>query len=152
MTRRVGVSLTRGVIRKRWHRCSLPNSLLVGACPHLRRGVSAGGHEATQSCSTSPPSGNQVDGSPLDNGKPMQNIIELTMFCIMIEEKSPRISCPEYMKDLDKYVKRLTRQCQRQIHDISKFLKFEKSPILRKIIDFFENLTFSRLEGEIRNV
>ena len=64
--------------------------------------------------STSPPCGNLVDGLPHDchtetvakpdrlgpaqNGKPMQNIIELTMFCITIEEKSPRISCPEYIE------------------------------------------------------
>ena len=65
--------------------------------------------------STSPPCGNLVDGLPHDchtetvakpgrlgpaqNGKPMQNFIELTMFCIMIEEKSPRISCPEQIED-----------------------------------------------------
>ena len=59
----------------------------------------------------SPPCGNLVDGLPRDchtktvakpdrlgpahNDEPMQNIIELIMFCITIEEKSLRISCPE---------------------------------------------------------
>ena len=72
--------------------------------------------------STSPPCGNLVDGLPHDchtetmakpgrlgpaqNGELMENFIELTMFCIMIEEKSPRISCPEYIEDLDKCDKR----------------------------------------------
>ena len=66
--------------------------------------------------STSPPCGNLVDGLPHDchntetvaklgrlgpaqNDEPMQNIIELTMFCITIEEKRSRISCAEYCED-----------------------------------------------------
>ena len=68
------------------------------------------------------PGGNPVDGlpparhtetvaqpgrlGPAQNGEPMQNFIELTMFCIAIEKKSHSISCPEYIEDLDKYVKR----------------------------------------------
>ena len=56
---------------------------------------------------------------PAENGEPMENFIELTMFYIMIEEKSPRISCPEYIDDLDKCDKMLTRQCQRGIHRVS---------------------------------
>ena len=39
------------------------------------------------------------------NDEPMHIFIEVTMFCIMIEEKSPRISCPEYIEDLDKCIK-----------------------------------------------
>ena len=65
--------------------------------------------------STSPPCGNSVDGLPHDcpmetvakparlrpaqKGKLMHFFIELTMFCIMIEEKALRISCPEYIDD-----------------------------------------------------
>ena len=75
----------------------------------------------SQRHSTSPPCGNQVDGLPHDvhtetvakpgrlgpaqKGKLMHFFIELTMFCIMIEYKSPRISCPEYIEDLDKCIK-----------------------------------------------
>ena len=72
--------------------------------------------------STSPPCGNLVDGlphachtetiaklarlGPAKNGATLENFIELTMFYIMIEEKIPRISCPEYIEDLDKCAKR----------------------------------------------
>ena len=86
--------------------------------------------------STSPPCGNLVDGLPHDchntetvakpgrlgpaqNGKPMRNFIELTMFCIISEEKSSRIFCPEYIGDLDKCIKMYKRHCHGQIYDIS---------------------------------
>ena len=67
--------------------------------------------------STSPPCGNLVDGLPHDchtetvakpgrlgpaqNDEPMQNFVELTLFCIIPEKKSHKISCPEYIEDLD---------------------------------------------------
>ena len=85
--------------------------------------------------STSPPCGNLVDGLPHDchtetiaklarlgpaqNGKLIDFFVELAMFCIIFEKKSPRISCPEYIEDLDKCGKMATRQCQRQIHRVS---------------------------------
>ena len=72
--------------------------------------------------STSPPCGNLVDGLPHDchtermakpgrlgpaqKGKLMHFLIELTMFCIMIEEKTLRKSCPECVQDLDKCIQR----------------------------------------------
>ena len=49
-----------------WHGHSLPDSLLVGIVVEFRPGASRRWKEATRSYSTSPPSGNQVDGSPLD--------------------------------------------------------------------------------------
>ena len=77
-----------------------------------------------RSCSTSYPSGNQVDGSPLvaiitrsagsspleevaqparpraaQNDEPTQNFIELSMFCIMDNIKSLRISFRAYIED-----------------------------------------------------
>ena len=68
--------------------------------------------------STSPPCGNLVDGLPHDchtetvakpgrlgpaqNGKLMEFFIEFTLFCIISLVKSHRISCPEYIEDLDK--------------------------------------------------
>ena len=71
--------------------------------------------------STSPPCGNLVDGLPHDcntetiaklarlgpakNGTTLKIFIELTTFCIMINDKTPRISCPEYIEDLDKCIK-----------------------------------------------
>ena len=71
--------------------------------------------------STSPPCGNLVECLPHDchtetiaklarlgpakNGATSGNFIELTMFCIMIGDKSSRISCPEYIEDLDKCIK-----------------------------------------------
>ena len=71
--------------------------------------------------STSPSCGNLVDGLPHDchtetmtkpgslgpaqNGEAMENFIELTMICIMFEEKSHRISCPEYIEYLDTCLK-----------------------------------------------
>ena len=89
------------------------------------------------------PGGNQVDGlpparhtetvakpgrlGPAQNDEPMQNFIELTMFCIIFWEKSPRISCPEYIKDLDKCDKMWKWQCQGQIHDIPKIFDFRKN-------------------------
>ena len=92
--------------------------------------------------STSPPCGNLVDGLPHDchtetiaklarlgpakNDATSENFIELTMFCILIEEKSPRISCPEYIEDLDKCVKMTTRQCHGLIYDISAFGEISK--------------------------
>ena len=73
--------------------------------------------------STSPPCGNLVDGLPHDchtetvakpgrlgpaqKGKLMDFFNELSMFCIIFEKKSHRISCPEYIEDLDKCIKRL---------------------------------------------
>ena len=70
--------------------------------------------------STSPPCGNLVDGLPHDchtetvakparlgpaeNDETLENFIELLIFCIMIDKKMPRISCPEYIEDLDKCV------------------------------------------------
>ena len=39
---------------------------------------------------------------PAQNDEPMHFFIELTMFCMMIEEKTHRISCPEYIEDLDR--------------------------------------------------
>ena len=42
---------------------------------------------------------------PAQNGEPMQNFVELIMFCIIIEQKSARISCPECIGDSDKYIK-----------------------------------------------
>ena len=36
---------------------------------------------------------------PAQNGELMQNFIEWTMFCMMIEEKSPRICCSEHIED-----------------------------------------------------
>ena len=66
--------------------------------------------------STSPPCGNLVDGLPHDchntetvakpgrlgpaqNDEPMHFLIELTIFCMTIEEESPRICCPEHIED-----------------------------------------------------
>ena len=37
----------------------------------------------------------------------------------MIDTKSHRISCPEYIEDLDKCIKIKKRQCQRQIHRVA---------------------------------
>ena len=56
---------------------------------------------------------------PAQNDKPMRNFIELTMFCIISEDKSSRISCPEYIVDLDKCIKTYKRRCHGQIYDIS---------------------------------
>ena len=71
--------------------------------------------------STSPPCGNLVDGLPHDfhtetiaklarlgpakNGTTLENFIELTTFCSMIDRNAPRVSCPEYIEDLDKCIK-----------------------------------------------
>jgi hypothetical protein len=71
-----------------------------------------------EECSTSPSCGNLVDGLPHDchtetvakpgrlglaqNGKLMENFIELTSFCIITLVIAHRISCPEYIEDLDK--------------------------------------------------
>ena len=71
--------------------------------------------------STSPPCGNLVDGLPHDchtetiaklarlgpakNGATLENFIELTMFCSMIDMKTHRISCPECFEDLDRCIK-----------------------------------------------
>ena len=71
--------------------------------------------------STSPSGGNQVDGLPpassrestaklarlgsAKNGTTLENFIYLTMFCSMNLIKVPRISCPEYIKELDKCIK-----------------------------------------------
>ena len=70
--------------------------------------------------STSPPCGNLVDGLPHDfhtetvakpdrlepaqNGENVENFSELSMFCIVIDNETPRISCPEYIEDLDKRI------------------------------------------------
>ena len=78
---------------------------------------------------------------PAKNGTTLKKIIELTTFCIMIKEKSPRISCPEYIEDLDKCIKMQKRQCHEQIHDISKFWK------IRKKENFQENLGKYKEEG-----
>ena len=43
---------------------------------------------------------------PAQNDKPMQKLFELTMFCSIIDNKTPRISCPEYIEDLDSYIKK----------------------------------------------
>ena len=64
---------------------------------------------------TSAPCGNLVDGlphachtetmakpgrlGPAQNDEPMQNFVEITMFCMMIGEKIPRIFCTEYIED-----------------------------------------------------
>ena len=42
---------------------------------------------------------------PAQKGKRMHFFIELIMFCLMIESKSPGIFCPEYIVDLDKCIK-----------------------------------------------
>ena len=42
---------------------------------------------------------------PAKNGATLENFIELTMFCSTFELKSHRISCPEYIEDLDKCIK-----------------------------------------------
>ena len=39
---------------------------------------------------------------PAQNDKLMENFIELTLFCIITLMKAHRISCPEYIEDLDK--------------------------------------------------
>ena len=66
--------------------------------------------------STSSPCGNLVDSLPHDchntetvakpgrlgpaqYDEPMHFFIELNMFCMMIEEKSPRICCPEHIEN-----------------------------------------------------
>ena len=36
---------------------------------------------------------------PAENGRTLDFFIELTMICMMFEEKALRISCPEYVKD-----------------------------------------------------
>ena len=41
----------------------------------------------------------------------MHNSDKLAMFCIISEEKSSRISCPEYIEDLDKCIQMYKRQC-----------------------------------------
>ena len=133
--RTIAISPTRRVIRKPWHRPTVLDSLLVWIVVELRPGGSARPHEAIRSYSTSPPSGNQVDGSPLDwhtetlakpgrlgpaqNDKPMRNFIELAVFCIISEVKNSRISCPEYIVALDKCMKTYKRRCHGQIYDIS---------------------------------
>ena len=112
--------------------------------------------------STSPPCGNLVDGLPHDcytetmakpsrlalaqNGKLMETFNELTMFCIMIEEKSHRISCPEYIEDLDKCHKRLKRQCHGQIHDISGLGKFRKNEKFWENFEKYRNFLFHKIE------
>ena len=74
-----------------------------------------------KSHSTSPPCGNLVDGLPHDyhtetvakparlgpakNGTTLENFIELSSFFIVFEKKTHRISCPEYIEDLDKCIK-----------------------------------------------
>ena len=108
--------------------------------------------------STSPPCGNLVDGLPHDchtetiaklarlwtakNGTTLDNFIELTMFCIMIGEKSDRISCPKYIEDLDKCIKRSKRQCHGQIHDISDFGEIPKNIVFEKISKIMKILNF----------
>ena len=42
---------------------------------------------------------------PAENGKLMKQIVELFMFCSMIDRNTPRISSPEYIEDLDKCLK-----------------------------------------------
>ena len=70
--------------------------------------------------STSPPCGNLVDGlphachgetmakpgrlRPAQNDEPMETFVEIIMFYIIFEKKSPRISCPECIEDLDKFI------------------------------------------------
>ena len=107
--------------------------------------------------STSPPCGNLVDGLPHDchtetiakparpgpaeNGKPMENVIELSMFCIIFDKKTPRISCPEYIEDLDKCIKKLKRQCQCQIHRVPLHREFLKNG---EIFEKYKIFSFSR--------
>ena len=56
---------------------------------------------------------------PAQKGKLMDFLSELAMFCIMLENKSHRISCPEYIEDFDKCIQMYKRQCHGQIYDIS---------------------------------
>ena len=69
---------------------------------------------------------------PAQKGTLMDFFNELSMFCIIFEKKNHRISCPEYIKDLDKCDKLQKRQCQGQIHIGShltdRFRKYENFP------------------------
>ena len=71
------------------------------------------------------------------------------MFCIIYEKESPRISCPEYIEDLDICVKMYQRQCQSQIHRVP-----PDREILKKW-DFQENISifmkFKNSKGFIGN-
>ena len=43
---------------------------------------------------------------PAKNGTTLDIFIELTMFCSMIDKKTPRISSPECIEDSDKCLKK----------------------------------------------
>ena len=54
-------------------------------------------------------------------------MIEFGKILLDDRHETLRISCPEYIEDLDRLIKMPKRQCQEQTHDISGFLKISKN-------------------------